>query len=62
MTTLSKGEFTLVVVHTALFVNFLWRQDLFSFLAWIGCIVIIGCGAVVGIRRKAKDEVVENGQ
>jgi len=58
MTTLSKGEFALVVVHSTLFINFLWQQDLLSFLAWIGCIITIGCGAIVGIRRKAKKEVV----
>ena len=54
--TLSKEEFVLVIIHTALFMNFLWRQDLVSFLAWIGCIVAIGCGAIIGIRRKARKE------
>ena len=55
MVTLSKDEFALVIIYTALFMNFLWQKDLISFLLWIGCIIVIGCGAIVGIKSDMKE-------
>ena len=54
MTALSKDEFAFIIVHTAFFMNFLWQKDLISFLLWIGCLIVFGCGAIAGIKSDMK--------